>query len=121
MIELGERRTYLDERLKLSKDVSSHPRIGATRWRDSTICRREIGVSAVPAVAIHADLAPMNIIVDQTGRVAVLDFTMAKKGTAHHDLSHVASTWSSSPRRIPRRRGSIEALQRAMLAGYRPI
>jgi aminoglycoside phosphotransferase (APT) family kinase protein len=41
---------------------------------------REIGVSALPAVAIHADLTPMNIIVDQAGRVAVLDFTMAKKG-----------------------------------------
>ena len=73
----------------------------------------------MPAVAIHADLGPMNIIVDQRGRVTVLDFTMAKAGTAHHDLSHVYLHLELIAAKNPRRRASIDALQRAMLAGYR--
>ena len=93
------------------------------RSRRDTLARfddlcREIGVSALPAVAIHADLTPMNIIVDQAGRVAVLDFTMAKKGPAHHDLSHVYFHLELLAGKHPRRRGSIGALQRAMLGGY---
>jgi aminoglycoside phosphotransferase (APT) family kinase protein len=90
-----------------------------TLARFDDLCR-EIGVPAVPAVAIHADLTPMNIVVDQDGRVAVLDFTMAKKGTEHHDLTHVYFHLELLAARHPRRRASIEALQRAMLAGYRP-
>ena len=118
-IELSERRGYLDDRLKLLEG-----RVLSSADRRNTLARfddlsREIGASAVPAVAIHADLTPMNIIVDQSGRVAVLDFTMAKKGPTHHDLSHVYFHLDLLAGKNPRRRGSIEALQRAMLAGYR--
>jgi aminoglycoside phosphotransferase (APT) family kinase protein len=49
----------------------------------------QIGTPEVTAVRIQADLTPMNIIADDRGRVTVLDFTMAKTGTAYHDLSHV--------------------------------
>ena len=41
----ARRRAYLDDRLKLLEGGSSHPPIGATRWRDSTICA---GKSACP-------------------------------------------------------------------------
>ena len=45
----------------------------------------------------------MNIIVDQSGRVAVLDFTMAKKGPAHHDVGHgLPGLAAKNPRRRDR-------------------
>ena len=119
-ISLSNRRAYVDERLKLLEGrVLSPSDRRDTLARFDDLCR-EIGVSAVPAVAIHADLTPMNIIVAQNGRVAVLDFTMAKAGTEHHDLSHVYFHLQLLAAKNPRRRASIEALQRAMLAGYRP-
>jgi aminoglycoside phosphotransferase (APT) family kinase protein len=119
-IDLNKRRAYVDERLKLLQGrVLSASDRRDTLARFDDLCR-EIGVPAVPAVAIHADLTPMNIVVDQDGRVAVLDFTMAKKGTEHHDLTHVYFHLELLAARHPRRRASIEALQRAMLAGYRP-
>ena len=119
-ISLSNRRAYVDERLKLLEGrVLSPSDRRDTLARFDDLCR-EIGVSAVPAVAIHADLTPMNIIVAQNGRVAVLDFTMAKAGTEHHDLSHVYFHLQLLAAKNPRRRASIAALQRAMLAGYRP-
>ena len=118
-IDLNKRRAYVDARLKLLEGrVLSPSDRRDTLARFDNLCR-EIGVPAVPAVAIHADLSPMNIVVDQDDRVAVLDFTMAKKGTEHHDLSHVYFHLELLAARSPRRRASIEALQRAMLAGYR--
>jgi hypothetical protein len=119
-IDLNKRRAYVDERLKLLEGrVLSASDRRDTLARFDDLCR-EIALPAVPAFAIHADLTPMNIVVDQNGRVAVLDFTMAKKGTEHHDLSHVYFHLELLAARNPRRRASIEALQRAMLAGYRP-
>ena len=118
-IELSERRAYVDDRLKLLEGrVLSASDRRDTLARFDDLCL-ETGVSAVPAVAIHADLGPMNIIVDENGRVGVLDFTMAKKGPAHHDLSHVYFHLELVAAKYPRRRASIEALQRVMLAGYR--
>jgi hypothetical protein len=119
-IDLNKGRGYVDERLKLLEGrVLSPSDRRATLARFDDLCR-QVGVRQVPAVAIHADLTPMNIVVDQNGRVAVLDFTMAKKGTEHHDLSHVYFHLELLAARHPRRRASIEALQRAMLAAYRP-
>src|SRR6185436_7288804 len=50
----------------------------------------------------------------------VLDFTMAKTGTAHHDLSHVYFHLELLAMRDRRRRALVTSLQRAMLDGYRP-
>ena len=118
-IELSERRTYLDNRLRLleGRVLSAAERQDVLGRFDALV--QGVGVRAVPAVAIHADLTPANIIVDQNGRVAVLDFTMAKVGTEHHDLSHVYFHMALSAARNPDRRASIQSLQRAMLAGYR--
>ena len=119
-IDLDTRRAYVDERLKLLEGrVLSAADRRDTLARFDNLCR-EVGLPAVPAVAIHADLTPMNIVVDQNGRVAVLDFTMAKKGIEHHDLSHVYFHLQLLAARNPQRRASIAALQHAMLAGYRP-
>jgi Ser/Thr protein kinase RdoA (MazF antagonist) len=119
-IELSQLRAYLDDRLRLLEGrvlSSSDRRATLTRFDD--LCR-EIGVSTAPVVAIHADLGPMNIIVDQNGRVAVLDFTMAKTGTIHHDLSHVYFHLELLAARNRKRRLLVPSLQRAMLEGYRP-
>ena len=120
LIELSERRAYLDDRLKLLEGrVLSASARRDTLARFDDLCQ-EIGVTAVPAVAIHADLTPMNIIVDQDGRVAVLDFTMAKTGSAYHDLSHVYFHLDLLAAKNPRRRASLKTLERAMLDGYSP-
>lgn len=117
-VDISRLRVYVDDRLKLL-----HPRVISGSDREATLARLdalaiELGVSAVPAVPIHADLGPMNIIVGDDGRVTVLDFTMAKKGTAHHDLSHVYFHLELLAARRPRRRELVDAFERAMLAGY---
>jgi aminoglycoside phosphotransferase (APT) family kinase protein len=119
-VELAERRGYFDDRLKLIEGrVLSSAERAATLARFDALAR-EIGRSSVPAMQIHADLTPMNIIVDDEGRVAVLDFTMAKTGTVYHDLSHVFFHLELIAARHRSRRVMCHALQRALLAGYDP-
>jgi hypothetical protein len=60
----------------------------------------------------------MNIIVGADGRVTVLDFTMAKTGTIHHDLSHVFFHLELLAGRHRGKRETFRALQAAVLAGY---
>jgi Ser/Thr protein kinase RdoA (MazF antagonist) len=119
-VVLAERRTYLDQRLQLleGRVLTAAERAACLDFFDA-LCR-EIGSTEVPAVPIHADLSPTNIIVDATGRIAVLDFTMAKTGTVHHDLSHVYFHLELLAMRDRRRRALMTSLQRAMCDGYRP-
>jgi aminoglycoside/choline kinase family phosphotransferase len=74
----------------------------------------------IPAVPIHADLGPMNVIVDARGRVTVLDFTMAKTGPRHHDLSHLYFHLELMAARHRSRQHVFRALQSAMLGGFDP-
>ena len=118
-IELAERRRYLDDRLALLEGrVLSAAERRETLGQFDRLCE-QVGVPAVPAVAIHADLSPMNIIVDPNGRVAVLDFTMAKSGVEYHDLSHIYFHLALIAEKHRRRRASMQSLQRALLSGYR--
>jgi len=119
-VVLAERRTYLDARLRLleGRVLSAAERAACLALFDTL--REEIGSPEVPAAAIHADLGPMNIIVDANGRIAVLDFTMAKTGTIHHDLSHVYFHLELLGAHNRRRRALVPSLERAMLDGYRP-
>jgi hypothetical protein len=119
-VDLAERRAYLDERLMLleGRVISQDERQAVLRRFDALA--RDIGSGAVRHVPIHADLTPMNIIVDAHGRVTVLDFTMAKSGTEHHDLSHVYFHLEMMGARHRARRPMFHALQQAMLAGYDP-
>ena len=117
VVSLAERRHYLDERLALLEGrVLSAAERQAVLDRYDALARR-IGPS-VPAVRIHADLTPTNIIVDDTGRVTVLDFTMAKSGTPHHDLSHLYFHLELLAGRQRAKREMVRATARAMLAGY---
>ena len=118
VVEIAERRSYLDDRLRLieGRVISPAERRAVLRQFDALAV--QIGTSTVPAVAIHADLTPMNIIVGEDGRVTVLDFTMAKTSTAFHDLSHVFFHLEMMASRHRARRALFRALQRAMLNGY---
>jgi hypothetical protein len=119
VVELPERRAYLDERLKRlqGRVLSAGERDDALRLFDRLASA--IGAT-VPAVAIHADLAPANIVVGDHGRVTVLDFAMAKSGTRHHDLGHVYVHLALMAYRRPRRAPMFRELQAEMLDGYEP-
>ena len=118
VIEIPECRSYLDARLQLleGRVISAAERADVLARFD--VYARAIGTSTVPAVTIHADLTPMNIIVDEHGRVTVLDFAMAKTGTAYHDLSHVFFHLEMMAVRHRARKDLFRALQRALLSGY---
>jgi hypothetical protein len=62
----------------------------------------------------------MNVIVGEDGRVTVLDFTMAKTGTPHHDLAHLYFHLALTASRRRRRAPVYAAVQQAMLRGYDP-
>ena len=120
MVDIDERRHYLAERLDTleGRVLTPADRVATLARFDSL--RRDIGVSAVPAVPIHADLTPLNIIVDASGRPAVLDFTMAKTGTIFHDLSHVSFHLELLAARHRRQAALMRHVQRALLSGYGP-
>jgi aminoglycoside phosphotransferase (APT) family kinase protein len=119
-VGLAERRAYVDARLQLleGRVLSTAER---TLWlaHFDALCTA-IGEPDVAAVSIHADLSPMNIIVDDDGRIAVLDFTMAKVGTIYHDLSHLYFHLDLVGNRHRRHRGRISRLLQAMLDAYSP-
>jgi len=118
-VALAERRTYLDTRLqKLEGRVISPPERQAVLSIFDALAA-QLGTPEVAAVPIHADLTPMNIIVGPNGRIAVLDFTMAKFGTLHHDVSHVYFHLEMMGAR-QRKREMMRALQQALLAGFSP-
>jgi phosphotransferase family enzyme len=117
-VDLSERRAYLDERLSLLEG-----RILTTTVRREVLARvdalrERAGGRPIPAVPIHADLTPTNVIIGADGRVTVLDFAMAKTGTAFHDLAHMHFHLSLAASRHRNRQSLYEALQRALLVGY---
>lgn len=120
-IEIAERRAYLDDRLKLLEDrvISPGERQGVLERFDRLA--GEIGTDSVRRVPIHADLTPANIVVDNEGRVTVLDFTMAKAGTEYLDLTHVYFHLELMRLRHRSRNEMFVSLQRALLAGYDPV
>ena len=117
---LAERRAYLDERLQMleSRILSPGERSDVLDRFDTLAAA--IGWPSVPATAIHADLTPMNVLVGHDGRVTVLDFTMAKVGTALHDLAHMYFHVASFGARRRARRPLAAAVQTAILEGYDP-
>jgi Ser/Thr protein kinase RdoA (MazF antagonist) len=120
VVDLSERRAYLDDRLRAltGSILSADERTSMLRTFDGIVA--EIGRPTLPAVPIHADLTPGNIMVGADGRVTVLDFTMAKTGPSTHDLSHVYFHLALRAARRPARAGMYAAVQEAMLAGYAP-
>jgi Ser/Thr protein kinase RdoA (MazF antagonist) len=71
-------------------------------------------------VAIHADLSLGNVLVSQT-RIVVLDFAMAKRGTALHDLTRLFLQIDLLAVKPQMSRRIINEVQRALLAGFDPL
>jgi aminoglycoside phosphotransferase (APT) family kinase protein len=117
-IELAERRAYIDERLHQleARVIDSAARRQVLATVDALASA--IGSASVPAVAIHADLTPTNVLVGNEGRVTVLDFTMAKAGTVHHDLAHMYFHLGLFAQRRRGRAALAHDVQRALLEGY---
>jgi Ser/Thr protein kinase RdoA (MazF antagonist) len=118
VVSLAERRAYLDERLEQLDGRVISPAERQDVLANFDALAAELGPD-VPAVPIHADLSPTNIIVDASGRIAVLDFTMAKMGTTCHDISHLYFHLELGGARR-RNRATMRDFQMAMLAGYSP-
>ena len=70
-------------------------------------------------VAVHADLAPANILVSMH-RVVMLDFAMAGRGTPLHDISRLHMQLDLLRAKPQFRRAVIAPLQAALLHGYDP-
>jgi hypothetical protein len=118
VVDLSERRAYLDERLSLlEKRILTPGERRDVLARVDALCR-EAGVRPIAAVPIHADLTPMNVMIGADGRVTVLDFAMAKTGTTLHDLAHMHFHLSLAAARRRNGQRLFAALQRELLAGY---
>jgi hypothetical protein len=114
-ISLADRREYLDLRLRqLEGRALSAAERAATLARFDRLAA-EIGTATVPAVRIHADLTPRNIVIDDRLRVTALDFTMAKDGPAHHDVSHLYLHMELMANRHRARAADIRAFQAGLL------
>jgi hypothetical protein len=120
-------RGYFDRRLTEMETrgpmrLTRQGRIALERYRDRLI---EFALldhgrrTGFPAVWIHADFCPENVIV-RDGRMTVLDFTMAKAGMVYHDLSHLF-LWIDSMTAKPwfRRKVAVQ-LQTALLDAFEP-
>jgi tRNA A-37 threonylcarbamoyl transferase component Bud32 len=113
-------RAYIDERLvkmvgRGRLEFTEADRAGVLRFLDAKF--PEIAATELSEVNIHADLNPENVIVNGD-RVTLLDFTMAKTGTVHHDLSHMFMYLGIVKRKFIFRGAEIDRLQKAMLSGY---
>jgi hypothetical protein len=97
-------------------------RLAIERHRDRLLDRALVEQGprpGFPAVWIHADFCPENVIV-RDERMTVLDFTMAKAGTVYHDVSHL-HLWIDCMTAKPWFRRSVMArLQAELLDAFEP-
>lgn len=88
-LSLERMRTYLDARLRPLGELGvCSPGLRERLLRYFDRRAQEIDSSDLPAVPVHADFTPENVIV-APGCVTVLDFTMAKQGARYLDLAHM--------------------------------
>ncbi len=120
-LDLGERREYLDVRLRRLTE----PGVLSDAEAAHTLARFDALAAAVtqpsqPLVAIHADLNPGNILVTPDGRVTILDFAMAKMGPRFHDLSHLYMHLEFLRWRPRLKSAVVSEAQTALMRGYDP-
>jgi hypothetical protein len=108
---------YIDVRLR--RLVEQHVITGSYRERIIQHLNRlatRVSPADLREVAIHADLAPANMLVCGT-RIVVLDFAMAGRGSYLHDISRLflqIDVLRAKPQFRPR---TVSALQSALLRG----
>jgi hypothetical protein len=115
-------RDYID--LRLQRLVAARAARFTERDRQRVIARVErLEAEVQPAdqnpVAIHADMAPANILVDGE-RIVVLDFAMASRGAIYHDLARLYLQIDLLRIKPQYRSGVIQCVQRALLHGFEP-
>ena len=118
-VELSRVRTYVSKRLD---ELESMGTVRLTPAGRRTLERYQDGLIAamperVPAVWIHADFCPENIIV-HAGRVTVLDFVMAKAGTIYHDVAHLYLHIGVMAAKPWCRPSVVRTLQRALITSF---
>lgn len=91
VVGVDELRDYIDVRLQ--RLVNARSRQVSPSMRHAVLTHIETLGRAIPeqarrSVAIHADLAPGNVLVAD-GAIVVLDFAMATRGTWLHDLTRL--------------------------------
>jgi len=111
---------YVDTRLKRLVDRQVMP----ASQRERILGHLEaIGRGVSPHdlkdVAVHADLAPANILVSDRG-VVVLDFAMTGRGTALHDISRLYMQLDLLRAKPHFRQRVIAPLQESLLRGFDP-
>jgi hypothetical protein len=113
-------RDYIDIRLKRMVDRQ----VMSARQREQILGHLEalgrlVGSADLREVAVHADLAPANILVS-SGSVVVLDFAMTGRGTVMQDLARLymqLELLRAKPQFRPR---IITTLTTALLHGFDP-
>lgn len=119
-VALGALLDYVDVRLRHLVDHC----VITGQYRDRIVghlnrLAANIAPTDLREVAIHADLAPTNILVCGA-RIVVLDFAMAARGSYLHDISRLflqLDVLRAKPQYRPR---VIDALQAALLRGLDP-
>ena len=121
-IPRGFLRDYIDHRLKkvVQRDPNRFPEEERTRvLRHIDVLMGQISQSELRQVPVHSDLAMGNILVSGD-RVVVLDFAMAKTGTALHDLTRLFVQLDLLAVKPHVRERVVRRLQDNLLTGYDP-
>lgn len=115
-------REYIDVRLRRLVDEPAAEFSGDDRQRvlrHIELLGRHVDTDDLVEVAVHADMALGNLLVSGR-RIVVLDFAMAKRGSALFDLTRLVVQMDLLAVK-PYIRGSvIRRLQQAMVKGYDP-
>lgn len=114
-----ELREYVDTRLRRLVAAGAggfHESRRARFLREFDECAADLDGKALLAAPVHADFCPENIFVDQ-GRVAVIDFAMAKRGLRYLDLSHLA-VHLGFRRGIAWRPSALASVKAALFRGF---
>ena len=119
-VSVADLRSYIDVRLRRLVDQ----RVMTGEYREQILRHLDrlaggISTSDLREVAIHADLAPGNILVS-ADRIVVLDFAMAGRGSYLHDISRLFLQIDLLLAKPQFMTGTIRRLQAALLRGLDP-
>jgi Phosphotransferase enzyme family len=119
-VSLDQMRIYFDKRLQPLAEggvISREVRGGLLKSFD-TLAGKVSGSDLVE-VLVHADFTPENVVI-RDREVAVLDFTMAKRGLQYLDLSHMFMHVNQLKARPWFRPAVVDALTKALVEGFDP-
>jgi hypothetical protein len=117
-VDVTSLQDYVDLRLRRLADRTVISADARTRINEH-LARLGAAVSRedLRDVAIHADLAPANILLSGS-RIVLLDFAMAGRGTCFHDISRLHMQLELMGAKPQFRGATLEALKAGLLAGF---